>query len=138
MRKNTPTYFYDAAFCLLRNRSKWRKIRRKIQYICKIYTYDCRWKILNKVLSSKIYRILSQWMPDNIYLSVFISVDIIPRKLAIEGNNLFLKRELIEIPQQSSYLMWKVSIPFKNIRHRHLLLLLHLNIVVKVLSRKEI
>lgn len=65
-------------------------------YLGKIYTYDCRWKILNKVLSSKIYRILSQWMPDNIYLSVFISVDIIPRKLAIEGNNLFLKRELIE------------------------------------------
>ena len=103
-----------------------------------IYTYDCRWKILNKVLSRKICRILFQWMTDNIYLFVFISVDIIPSKLAIEGNNLFLKRELIEIPQQSSYLKWKVSIPFKNIRHRHLLLLLHLNIVVKVMSRKEI
>lgn len=136
--KNTPIYFYDASFCLLRSRSQWRKIRRKIQYICKIYTYDCRWKILNKVLSRKIYRILSQWMPDNIYLFVFISVDIIPSKLAIEGNNLFLKRELIEIPQQSSYLKWKVSIPFKNIRHRHLLLLLHLNIMVKAMSRKEI
>lgn len=61
-------------------------------------------KNAKQVLSRKIYRILSQWMPDNIYLFVFISVDIIPSKLAIEGNNLFLKRELIEIPQQSSYL----------------------------------
>ena len=61
-------------------------------------------KNAKQVLSRKIYRILSQWMPDNIYLFVFISVDIIPSKLAIEGNNLFLKREFIEIPQQSSYL----------------------------------
>ena len=61
-------------------------------------------KNAKQVLSRKIYRILSQWMPDNIYLFVFISVDIIPSKLAIEGNDLFLKRELIEIPQQSSYL----------------------------------
>ena len=30
-------------------------------------------------------------MPDNIYLSVFISVDIIPRKVAIEGNNILKK-----------------------------------------------
>lgn len=138
MRKNTPTYFYDAAFCLLRSRSKWRKIRRKSPiYLQNIHLW-LQMRNSQKVLSNKIYRLLSQWMPDNIYLSVFISVDITPSKLAIKWNTLFLKTELTEIPQQSSYLMWKVRIPFKNIRHRHSLLLLHLNVVLKVLSRKEI